>query len=281
MLWRAWEAGRAQVDHAEPERDSLQIFNRWLLGPMGEHHPIERVWTKVMTAQGKTIDELRGKLSEHERLFAIALENDRTLQEILAGIGKLLPGVEATASGIVDAVANVVLKQRATTDWSNGPYANEERVKDLNVMTVQGRTIEELRAEVSRLASKLLDSEYLEYSLAVIANLRAALSRIVSAIPDQGPIPAVIDGPWTDSIVAAVAQLVDRPARSAQDMVAEAGVLRDQYASELDSLYAYTRDRLDPNRDRDPPSACACSLKYRELAPGVHAAYCPLAGKPT
>jgi hypothetical protein len=25
---------------------------------------------------------------------------------------------------------------------------------------------------------------------------------------------------------------------------------------------------------------CACSAKYRELAPGVHAAYCPLAGKP-
>jgi hypothetical protein len=26
--------------------------------------------------------------------------------------------------------------------------------------------------------------------------------------------------------------------------------------------------------------SCACSPKYRELAPGVHAAYCPLAGKP-
>jgi transposase-like protein len=25
---------------------------------------------------------------------------------------------------------------------------------------------------------------------------------------------------------------------------------------------------------------CACSAKYRELAPGVHAAYCPLAGRP-
>ena len=30
-----------------------------------------------------------------------------------------------------------------------------------------------------------------------------------------------------------------------------------------------------------PPSVCACSPKYRELAPGVHAAYCPLAGRPT
>jgi hypothetical protein len=60
----------------------------------------------------------------------------------------------------------------------------------------------------------------------------------------------------------------------------------------LDSLYAYARDRLDPNRDREPPVVCACSpyveydaatgrQKYRELAPGVHAAYCPLAGKPT
>jgi hypothetical protein len=76
------------------------------------------------------------------------------------------------------------------------------------------------------------------------------------------------------------AQLVDRPARSVQDMVAEAGVLRDQYASELDSLYAYARDRLDPDRDREPV-ACACSPKYREIAPGVHAAYCPLAGEPT
>jgi hypothetical protein len=27
--------------------------------------------------------------------------------------------------------------------------------------------------------------------------------------------------------------------------------------------------------------SCACSPKYRELAPGVHAAYCPLAGGPT
>jgi len=30
-----------------------------------------------------------------------------------------------------------------------------------------------------------------------------------------------------------------------------------------------------------PPTGCACSPKYRELAPGVHAAYCPLAGRPT
>jgi chromosome segregation ATPase len=31
--------------------------------------------------------------------------------------------------------------------------------------------------------------------------------------------------------------------------------------------------------DRPDPT-CACSPKYRELAPGVHAAYCPLRGKP-
>jgi len=37
----------------------------------------------------------------------------------------------------------------------------------------------------------------------------------------------------------------------------------------------------DTHEAQKPPSVCACSPKYRELAPGVHAAYCPLAGKPT
>ena len=311
---------------------------------------------------------------------------------------------------------------------------------------VAARSVEKMRTEIASLAS---ENERLlcllhdgRYALSVIENLRAALSRIVAAIPGQGPIPDVIDRPWTDSIVAAIlsvevrladmalgtgsifkngepsqeailkiaelrkecgqhamismrnleakrkaeiandhyaallasqekrvsamdaecqklrkllvdpateglmrdratmaavedikslrnqvaflsedqlrlikerdntkanydsvarnlvavteqkdaaqterdalrAQLVDRPARSAQDMVAEAGVLRDQYASELDSLYAYARDRLDPNRDILDGGRCACSPKYREMAPGVHAAYCPLAGSST
>jgi len=78
-----------------------------------------------------------------------------------------------------------------------------------------------------------------------------------------------------------------RPARSVKELVAEAVALRDQMRNmppaateaELDSLYAYARGRLDPNRDREPV-VCACSSKYRELGPGVHAAYCPLAGRP-
>jgi len=287
--------------------------------------------------------------------------------------------------------------------------AENEQLK--GAWTRMSQTIEELLAQLAELQAKNealhAQLEGSQFSRAVIANLRAALSRIVAAIPGRGPIPDVIDGPWTDSIVASVlsvevrlhdkiarlhdkiaelrkecgqhamigmetreklcvaeaecqklrkllvdpateglmrdratmaavddikslrnqvaflsedqlrlikerdntkanydsvarnlvavteqkdaaqterdalrAQLVDRPARSVQDMVAEAGVLRDQYASELDSLYAYARDRLDPDRDREPV-ACACSPKYREIAPGVHAAYCPLAGEPT
>jgi hypothetical protein len=152
---------------------------------------------------------------------------------------------------------------------------HDEEYKTMqDVLRAENEACKRLREENERLPS---DSQY---SLAVIANLRAALSRIVAAIPGQGPIPDAISGPWTDSIVAAVAQLAQRPARSAQEV------------AELDSLYAYARDRLDPNRDREPPVVCACSpyveydaatgrQKYRELAPGVHAAYCPLAGKPT
>jgi hypothetical protein len=38
MLWRAWETARTT---ATTEAESLRAFNRWLLGPMGEEHPIE------------------------------------------------------------------------------------------------------------------------------------------------------------------------------------------------------------------------------------------------
>jgi chromosome segregation ATPase len=51
-----------------------------------------------------------------------------------------------------------------------------------------------------------------------------------------------------------------RPARSVKELVAEAVTLRDQMRNmqpateaELDSLYAYARDRLDPDRPRELP----------------------------
>lgn len=44
-------------------------------------------------------------------------------------------------------------------------------------------------------------------------------------------------------------------------------------AGEMAALLAATRST-------DSTRSCECSLKYRELAPGVHAKYCPLAGLP-
>jgi hypothetical protein len=131
---------------------------------------------------------------------------------------------------------------------------------------VAAHRMAELQAENERLLRLLRDSQYLP---AVIANLRAALSRIVAAIPGQGRIPDAIDGLWTDSIVAAVAQLAVDDVRDR--MVA---MRSPESQAQLDALLADDEDDiLDGGR-------CACSPKYR-VAPGVHAAYCPLAGGST
>jgi hypothetical protein len=93
---------------------------------------------------------------------------------------------------------------------------------------VAARSVEKMRTEIAELQAKNealhAHLEGSQFSRAVIANLRAALSRIVAAIPGRGPIPDVIDGPWTDSIVASVlsveVRLHDKIARL-HDKIAE------------------------------------------------------------
>jgi len=211
-------------------------------------------------------EQLRSKLAEHELLFAIALENDRTLQEILAGIGKLLPGVEATASGIVDAVANVVLKLDAHEDASTPAFDEIVKLCGLaKTWEYPGQVIRDVGDALARRDARIAQLE---------AQQRAphppclAHTFVGDVCRDCGLVaPRHVDG---------VRQL-----SAATDAEPPPNLVELSGRYLLDSLYAYARDRLDPNRDREPPVVCACSPKYRELAPGVHAAYCPLAGRPT
>jgi len=191
-----------------------------------------------------------------------------------------------------------------------------------------------------RLIRLLSDSQY---SLAVIENLRAALTRIVGAVPGQdGVVPEVVDGPWVDAVVDDIAnvakerneaylqrasaeqafkersaELVDlrdrirvaeatrddaRAAsqrdlelrREAAEVSATQKAINDTEVISLRAKVASLEERFIGESEHDQydratgdlgsplyeTKQCACSPKYRELAPGVHAMYCALAGLP-
>jgi hypothetical protein len=286
MLWRAWEAGRAQVDHADPERDSLQIFNRWLLGPMGEHHPIERAWTEDDEIERKgdkgairsLADELHRQRAENEHLrrdadqivelTTLLAKNQAEYDLQLQAMRACIVYARDRRGGAFDFDEWNKMVEYALRAGFPPPHALEDaQTKEAQAWAA----VASIREERDELREQLqfwkgqADAAYVEMRDKVRAANQERDELVAAAV--NSPLTGVHETAFGKG--------------REQRWKMPPGELSAATEAELDSLYAYARDRLDPNRPREPPVVCACSPKYRELAPGVHAAYCPLAGRPT
>lgn len=199
-------------------------------------------------------EQLRSKLAEHELLFSVAISTDDFLHNLLVGLGhQLPPGTPRTADGIVDAVATMALKLDAHEDASTPAFDEIAKLCGCPQWEYPGQVIRDVERVV-----KERDE------------LRERL-RVAEAVRDDARAASNRDLERRRVAEAEVAELrerleAERPARSVKELVAEAVVLRDRIRN------------MDEASNRI--EECECSPKYRELAPGVHAGYCPLKGLP-